>query len=112
MLPRLNRLTKETDFKEVARGARPTHSQYLILKKIAYPNKESKFGIVISAKISKKSTVRNKIRRRIGEVLRINLGKIKHGFKVMLVVKNTAIDRSYQEISQDLLLLLKKSGLL
>jgi hypothetical protein len=29
-----------------------------------------------------------------------------------LVVKNTAIDKSYQEISQDLVLLLKKSGLL
>jgi ribonuclease P protein component len=112
MLARPNRLTKDTDFKKIAKSARPIHSAHFILKKITCSDKESKFGIVVSAKVSKKSTVRNKIRRRLQEILRINLNKIKKGFKVMIVVKTSAVNKDYQEIRRDLELLLKNSGLI
>ena len=112
MLPKDSRLTKRTDFEKVARGSRPTHSKYLILKKSPNPNHKTKFGIVISTKVSKKAVVRNKIRRRIREVLRSNLSKIKPDYKVILVVKNTVIDKDYQELKQDLETILKKASLL
>jgi len=112
MLPRANRLTKKTDFEKVAHDSRPIHSKHLILKKSADFNNKTKFGLVISAKVSKKAVVRNKIRRRIREILRLNLDKIKPGSKVMIVIKNTIIDKNYQEIEQDLIDLLKKASLL
>ena len=82
------------------------------LKKLPESEKPVKFGIVISSKISKKAVVRNKIRRQIREVLRENLINIKTGQKVMIVVKNTALDKDFKEIRQDLENLLKKSNLL
>jgi len=112
MLPKANRLVKESEFKKVAKRAKPVHSNFLILKKLPNPNQVTAFGIVISTKVSKKAVVRNKIRRRIREILRIYLNEVMPGFKVMLVVKNTILDKDYQAIKVDLEALLKKVRLL
>ena len=112
MLPKANRLTKETDFKKIAKGAKPIHSKFFLLKKLSTPEKLVKFGIVISSKISKKAVVRNKIRRQIREVLKENLADIKTGQKVMIVVKDTALNKDFKEIKQDLENLLIKTKLL
>jgi len=112
MLPKANRLTRETDFKAVARGSRPIHSPCLILKKLNFANQTTKFGIVISAKVSKKATQRNKVRRRVREILRSNIKKVSSGYKVMLVAKGPILDQDYQALKKELEGLLKKSGLL
>lgn len=112
MLPKSNRLTKEADFKMVASKARPTHSKYLILKKLFLPNTASKFGIVISTKVSKKSTIRNKIKRRLANIIHHELTNIKAGQQVLLVVKNTVLDQTFEEIKNDLIGLFKKTGVL
>jgi len=112
MLPRANRLVKESEFKQVAQKARPLHSQFLILKKIPFYDNPTVFGLVISAKVSKKAVVRNQIRRRLRAILRSGLPNIASGFKVMLVVKNAMIGRNFKEIESDLNGLLKKSNLL
>lgn len=112
MLPSQNRLVKETTFKKIAQRARPLHSRFLILKKLpSSPQIAPQFGIVISAKVSKKSTVRNKNRRRIGEIIRHILPQIKSGFQVMLVVKAAIVGQNYQAIKQDLEQLLSKAQL-
>jgi len=112
MLPKGNRLVKESDFKEVAKRAKPIHSQFFILKKISSLQQDTAFGLVLSAQVSKKAVVRNKIRRRTREILRPLLPVIKPGFKVMLMVKISIIDKNFQEIKNDLEDLLKKSGLI
>ena len=112
MLPKANRLIKESEFKKVAKGAKPIHSKYLILKKVSTPEQETAFGLVISTKVSKKAVVRNKIRRRLREVIRDNLNEIVPGFKVMLVVKSTILDKEYKAIKTDLEQLLKKVRLI
>ena len=112
MLPKANRLVKESDFKEVAKRAKPIHSKLFILKKIFSPDQNTAFGMVISAKVSKKAVVRNKIRRRAREILRPLLPIFKPGFKVMLVAKNSIIDKNFKEIKDDLESLLKQAGLL
>ena len=112
MLAKANRLTKEADFKKVARKSKPTHSKYLILKKISAPKSETKFGLVISTKVSKKSTERNKIRRKLRQIIRLNIKRIKPDFQVMLVVKNSILNQDYQSIRKDLEELLKKVRLI
>ncbi|MBU1131483.1 ribonuclease P protein component [Patescibacteria group bacterium] len=108
MLPKVNRLTKESDFKKIARGAKPTHSKFFILKKLPSTEKDTKFGIVISAKISKKATIRNKIRRQAGEIIRKNLSNTNTGYNTMIVVKNSILDKDFEEIKKDLESLLQK----
>lgn len=112
MLPKNHRLVKKNDFKRIAQKARPSHSRYLILKKLPAGENLTKIGFVVSAKISKKATVRNKIRRRASEILRLNLKRIKPGFLIMLVAKNTIINAEYAELEKDLLSLLFTTGIL
>lgn len=114
MLPKENRLKGSQSFKKIAQGSRPFHSSYFILKKLLASDRclPSQFGFVISAKVSKKSTVRNQLKRRMSDIICFNIKRIKNGLGVMLLVKNQAVGKSYQEIKEDLEILLKKAGLL
>ncbi|RJR30985.1 ribonuclease P protein component, partial [Candidatus Parcubacteria bacterium] len=67
----------------------------------------NRFAVVVSAKISKKATVRNKIRRRIYEILRINLTRMENGYD-MIVIVSPDIIKNYKEIERVLLGILKK----
>ena len=113
MLPKASRLFKKQDFKEVAKRGRAIHSTFLVFKKIpAGRPVPTLIGLVVSGKVSKKSTVRNKIRRRLREILREQLGQIKPGYKVILVVKATILDKDFMAIKNDLKFLFKRADLL
>ena len=43
----------------------------------------SRFGFIISTRISKKAVVRNKIKRTISDYIRININMIKNGLDVV-----------------------------
>ena len=109
MLAKANRLAKESDFKRLALKGRFSFGSLFNLKSL--PNKLpiSRFGIVISAKVSKKATVRNLIKRRMTEAIRLRLGQLKTGLDIMLVVKKEAVVADYQAIDQELVKLFKKA---
>jgi ribonuclease P protein component len=45
----------------------------------------NRFGFVVSQKVSKKATVRNKIRRRLAEVIKAEMKNIKIGTDMVLI---------------------------
>ena len=47
----------------------------------------SRFGFIISTRISKKAVVRNKIKRTISDYIRININMIKNGLDVVFLIK-------------------------
>ncbi|MBI3397572.1 ribonuclease P protein component [Candidatus Woesebacteria bacterium] len=51
----------------------------------------SKFGFVVSTKISKQSAHRNRIRRALNEGVRINLAYIRGGYDVIFLTKPAAL---------------------
>lgn len=65
-----------------------------------------KIRVVVSAKISKKAVVRNKLRRQIKEAWR--LLKITGSPAPHIYVRKTALDMSYQEIAKELKYILRK----
>ncbi len=69
----------------------------------------SRFGFVVSTKISKKAVERNKIRRQLQEIIRLNLEKIKQSVDVVVIAKHGIKGRQYQEIEKDLLRALSKA---
>ena len=109
MLPKANRLTKETDFKLLAKKGRLFYSSLFTIKLNKKKNFASRFGVVISAKVSKKAVVRNKVKRRITEIIRLALPKIKSEFDVMILVKPVVAEKNYKEIKEDLEKLFKKA---
>jgi ribonuclease P protein component len=61
--------------------------------------------------IDKRAVVRNKIRRQIKEIIRLNDKNLKQGFDLMFLVRESVKELKYKEMEQKLLGLFKKAGL-
>jgi ribonuclease P protein component len=61
----------------------------------------SRFGFIISTKISKKAVARNRIKRIIAEVVRKNLNKIKKSLDVVFLIKPVAIKTDKIELEKE-----------
>ena len=73
MLARENRLKKDKDIKNVLRRGRPAREDFLFLKTLKNNLGLLRFVVVVGKKVSKRAVVRNKLRRRLSEVIRIRL---------------------------------------
>lgn len=70
-----------------------------------YDRKDSdvpRFGFIISTKISKLATQRNRIRRVMGETVRYNLKSVPKGIDVVFLVKTSITKIVADDIQQDL----------
>lgn len=61
---------------------------------------QNRFGFIISQKVSKKAVVRNKIRRRLAEIAKINLNKSYVGFDFVFIIMPIAGQKSFSEIAE------------
>jgi len=114
MLPKLNRLTREKDFeKTFKQGKKYSLSSikiYLIVNKNGL--KQSRFGFIVSKKISNKAVLRNKIKRRLRMVIRDSLAEIRNGFDIIIISLPGIEDNSFKEIEKNIKYIFKKAGLL
>ncbi len=112
MLAGPNRLTKKKDFGVVFKKGKKYEftpfRAYLRTKKNVFP--ESRFGFIVSKKISKKAVVRNKIKRKMREAIKNNLSGIKKGFDVVIIAL-PGIEDNPRDIDEFLMTLVRKAGL-
>ncbi len=85
---------------------------FLALRVIKNDLPESRFGFVISKKVSQKAVVRNKIRRRISEAVRLNLEKIKKGSDIVFITFPGIEENNFTEIGGLVKNILNKARLL
>ncbi|MBU2539712.1 ribonuclease P protein component [Patescibacteria group bacterium] len=111
MLPRQNRLTKKRDFDSVFKNGKGAKEGFLFLKTVPNKLSDSRFAFITSQKMSKKATVRNKIRRQLREIIKTNIGIIKKGTDCAIVVLPGFNDVSFWDIEKDMMGLLKKAKL-
>ena len=71
---------------------------------------KNRLGITVGTKIGK-AVVRNKIRRRIKEIYRLNEGKLKSGYDIVIVARVRSRDAEYLELEKDILKLCAKLGI-
>lgn len=112
-LPKSNRLTRDKDFKNVFDSGETVKDSFLFIKFLKNESrKSSRFGIVISSKVSKKAIVRNRVRRQISEIIRNNLKRVVNSIDVVIVTNSKIVDKEFTEIEKVVLRLLKKSKIL
>jgi ribonuclease P protein component len=70
--------------------------------------KVSRFGFVISAKISKLAVHRNRINRSLIEAVRQNLDLVPNGFDIIFLVKKGIANKTTNEIMKQVELFLKE----
>jgi ribonuclease P protein component len=102
MLVRKYCLKKRQDFNNVLRNKKSLIGKLIFLKFIKNHLNNSRFGFVVSLKISKRAVIRNKIKRQLREIVRENLLNIKSGFDIVIIAKPEIVDKNYQNIKNDL----------
>ena len=108
MLQKANRLKKKNDFEAVFKKGRSFKNSFLVLKTAPNKLKETRFGLVVSQKISKKAVVRNKVRRRLSEAIRMEINGIKKGRDMVLIALPGIENKSLLEIKEILASVIKK----
>ena len=71
----------------------------------------SRFGFVISSKISKESVSRNRIKRALSEAVRFELVYVKAGYDVVFLAKGISTKKSTDQLMKETQGALEKAGL-
>ena len=84
---------------------------YLVL--YARPNRlgQNRVGITTGKKLGH-AVVRNRARRRLREIYRLNESKFKPGFDIVVVARSRCINGDFQKLTHAYLSLAKKAGIL
>lgn len=88
MLPDLNRLTGKKNFDRVEKEGEVCQSQNFGVAYIKRGDKNpSRFGVIVSTKISKDAVDRNRIKRSLREAVRHILFELNPGYDVIFLTK-------------------------
>ncbi|MBI2644930.1 ribonuclease P protein component [Candidatus Uhrbacteria bacterium] len=101
MLPKLFRLSKKSDFDTVFKQGRRKALRYFFVQWLKNEKNHPRIGIIISNKVSKKATLRNKIKRRIREIVWNMLPSL-GSTDVIILAKTGSVNIPYNAIQQDL----------
>jgi len=112
MLPKTNRLSNRIDIEKVLTKGHSFFSKHAGLKFIKNGKDTSRFVVIISLKISKKAVVRNKLRRKLLNIILEYLPDIKTSFDVIILTRPILVNLKYQELKQEINYLLKNSKLI
>ncbi len=84
---------------------------YLVLYAKKNRTLTNRVGITVSKKLGH-AVVRNRIRRRLREVYRLNEEKFRPGYDIVVVARSRCIDAEFDRLTDAYLTLAKKAGLL
>ena len=72
----------------------------------------SRFGFVVSTKVSKKAVTRNRIRRRLQAIIRENRPNINLGLDVVILTNPQVLLSSYEDMRSIFTTVLRESGIM
>lgn len=111
MLAKEYRLKKERDFKRIFKEGKIIRGQALSLATAENGLNISRFGFVAGLKVSKKATVRNRLKRQSSEAIKVIFKDIKPGYDAAIILNASAAEKKYGKIFEELKGAIKKAGL-
>lgn len=112
MLAKINRIKKEKDFEAIFKNSKSVRTNLFVFKIMRNNLGLSRFGFVVSKKISPKATVRNKVRRRLAESVKAKTAEIKDGVDVIIIALSGIEKREFSEIKEAISNTMIKSGII
>ena len=104
-------LKKNSDFRRLYAKGKSAVTPFLVL--YARPNRlgENRLGYTVSAKLGH-AVVRNRVRRRLREIYRLNSPKLKSGWDIVVVARTRCVDAEYRQLESAFLRACASLGLL
>ncbi len=106
----MNTIKKNSDFRKVYNKKKSFANKQLVIYYDENNLEYSRLGISISKKIGNAVT-RNKIRRKLKEIYRLNENKIALSYDIILIVRVSAKECKYDTLEKSFFHLLKKNNL-
>ena len=100
LLKKQNRLLKTKDFNLVFQKGRFVSNHFFLLKYAINSLYLNRFGFVVSSKVSNKAVVRNKIKRRLREIIRKEINSIPSSYDIVIVAKKTAVGLDFKDFKK------------
>ncbi len=110
MLKRINRLKKRYQFNYVYKSGEHFSGDHMVLYVVSSKTKSIKVGLAVTKKIGK-AVVRNKVRRRLRELLKKQVPALKQNYNIIVVARDNITSASFETLSNELSKLLKKAKL-
>ena len=108
MLHKELRINRGKDYSSIYKKSKKIRGNYVIVFARENHLNHNRFGIVTSKKIGN-AVVRNRAKRQIREIIRININKIQIGYDVVIVAKFNIKEAIFEKIEIDLLRIIKKA---
>lgn len=104
-------LKRKKDFDNLFNKGRSTASHYLVLYWNPNTKGKNRYGFSISKRIGK-AVVRNKLKRRLKEIIRKNIDSCKvTGYDILIIARRPVNNLDYNGLKKNLLSLFKKANL-
>ncbi len=104
-------LKKNSDFKRLYAKGKSAVNPYMVVYCRRNRTGETRLGYTVSVKLGH-AVVRNRIRRRLRETVRLNASRLKPGWDLVLVARSRALDAPFQKLQGAFLSSCDKLGLL
>jgi len=114
MLAKKFRFHRQNDVRRVYRNGSSARSSHLSLKYLKQPSSsDNRVAVVVSKKVDKKAVVRNRIRRRVYEIIRNRWAGTRQGYDLVFTVHNKSIATiDHLELEAEIKKLLEKAKLI
>ena len=107
---REQRLTKSHQFASVLKQGKTRADGLIILKAMPNNLESSRFGFIVSKKVSNKAVIRNRVRRRLREVARVT--PIEAGWDIVFIARKQSAEASFSNIRSSMMGVMGRAELL
>ncbi len=90
-------IKKNSNFVNVYHHGKSYANKYLVMYVLKNALDQNRYGITVSKKVGN-SVVRHRVTRLIRESIRLNEEKFDRGFDIVIVARNTAKNKKYDDI--------------
>lgn len=111
-LSRYERITRTSEFKSALRNGTIYRGQAIRINISRNDYGTRRMGVSITRENFKLANERNRLRRYLREIFRLNKHKIKNGYDIIMMPKKESSKSSLEELSADFLGAIKKANLL
>lgn len=110
--PPKNRLKNSKEFFAVQEKAVKLHCKHFLILIAKSSENNTRLGITVTKKIDKRAVKRNKIKRRVRAIFRLNQHLFRENFDIIIIARKNAAEIEYKDTAREILGTLQFKGYL